>query len=211
MYYQISLEGYQIICVRSFSFAKGQQAFENIYKQVSIQSGSPKKEQLLIWNSETTQNLNIYLYNYQTETVTFLATKHEKTIMICSYLIFFKHFLHFELLTSNTIKIKVYIHLNSWYRSHKKQRDGLETQVVLGISRRYFSLELEIFVVAVQRIHQTAKNGTFCEELLGENDLEAVLVNFCCYDYGNNASEAVQKISTRTLGLYANSLKQLIL
>ena len=31
---------------------------------------------------EATQNLNIYLYNYQTETATFLATKHEKTIMV---------------------------------------------------------------------------------------------------------------------------------
>ena len=30
---------------------------------------------------------------------------------------------------------------------------------------------------------QTAKNGGFFEELLSENDLEAVLVNFCCYDY----------------------------
>ena len=30
MYYQVSLEGYQTICVRSFSFAKGQQAFESI-------------------------------------------------------------------------------------------------------------------------------------------------------------------------------------
>ena len=55
------------------------------------------------------------------------------------------------------------------------------------------------------------KNGGFCEELLSENDLGAVLINFCCYDYGANASEAVQKISTRTLELYANSLKQLIL
>ena len=53
--------------------------------------------------------------------------------------------------------------------------------------------------------------ATFCEELLTENDFEAVLVNFCCYDYGANASEAVQKISTSTLDLYANSLKQLIL
>ena len=26
MYYRVSLEGYQTICVRSFSFAKGQQA-----------------------------------------------------------------------------------------------------------------------------------------------------------------------------------------
>ena len=45
----------------------------------------------------------------------------------------------------------------------------------------------------------TAKNGVFCEELLSENNFEAVLVNFCCYEYGANASEAVQKISTRTL------------
>ena len=39
----------------------------------------------------------------------------------------------------------------------------------------------------------------FCDELLSENDFEVILVNFCCYDYGANASEAVQKISTRTL------------
>ena len=49
------------------------------------------------------------------------------------------------------------------------------------------------------------------EELHSENGFEAVLANFCCYDYGANTSEAVQKISTRTLELYANSLKQLIL
>ena len=59
---------------------------------------------------------------------------------------------------------------------------------------------------------KTGKNGRFCgEELHNENDFDAVLANFCCYDYGANASEAVQKISTRTLELYANSLKQLIL
>ena len=39
-------------------------------------------------NSETTQNLNIYLHNYQTERTIFLATKHEKTIMACNYLNF---------------------------------------------------------------------------------------------------------------------------
>ena len=27
------------------------------------------------------------------------------------------------------------------------------------------------------------KNGGFWEELLSENDFEAVLVNFCCYEY----------------------------
>ena len=35
--------------------------------------------------------------------------------------------------------------------------------------------------------------------MLIENDFEAVLVNFCCYEYGTSASETVQKISTRTL------------
>ena len=57
-------------------------------------------------DSETTQNLNIYLHKYQTETAIFLAAKHKKT-----------------------------------------------------------------------------KNGSFCEELLSENDLEAGLINFCCYEY----------------------------
>ena len=47
-----------------------------------------QKEHLLIWNSKTNQNLNIYLHNYQTETIIFLATKHEKTITACSYLNF---------------------------------------------------------------------------------------------------------------------------
>ena len=61
------------------------------------------------------------------------------------------------------------------------------------------SLELEIFGVAIQKIHQNTKKWCLCEELLIGNDVEAVLVNFCCYDYGANASEAVQKISTRTL------------
>ena len=30
---------------------------------------------------------------------------------------------------------------------------------------------------------ETAKNGGFCEEVLTENDFEAVSVNFCCYEY----------------------------
>ena len=100
MYYGISLEGYQIICVRSFSF--GPTNFRK-YKQVNIQQyrihSTPKKN-ICRYNSESTQNLNIYLYNYQTETSIFVATKHEKTVMACSYL-FFKYFLHFKILTSN--------------------------------------------------------------------------------------------------------------
>ena len=42
---------------------------------------------------------------------------------------------------------------------------------------------------------KTAKHGKFCEELLSENDFEAVLGTFCCYDHGVKASEAVQKIT----------------
>ena len=43
---------------------------------------------------------------------------------------------------------------------------------------------------------KTVKNGGFGEKLFNGNDFEAVLVTFCCYDYGDNASEAVQKITT---------------
>ena len=96
-----------------------------------------QKEHLLIWNSETTQNLNMYLHNHQTETVIFLATNHQKTIMACSCL--------------------------------------------------NFSIQ------KIQQHRKTAKNGGFCEELLSENYFEAVLVNFCCYKYGANAFEAVEK------------------
>ena len=83
-----------MICIRSFSFAEGQQAFERINQSIYSQDHS-QKEHLLIWNSETTHNLNIYLYKYQTETAVFLATKHKKTIMACSFLNFYKYSLHF--------------------------------------------------------------------------------------------------------------------
>ena len=88
------------------------------------------------------KNLNIYLH--QTEAAIFQATKHEKTIMACSYL-------NFSIQKINQIS------------KHKQQ-----------------------------------KMVAFFEELLSENNFEAVLVNFCCYEYGANASEAVQ-ISTRIL------------
>ena len=47
----------------------------------------------------------------------------------------------------------------------------------------------------MQRVHQNSQNGDFCEELLSENNFEAVLTNFCCYDYDANVSEVVQKIT----------------
>ena len=39
-----------------------------------------------------------------------------------------------------------------------------------------FSLELEIFGIAVQKVHQNNENGQLLEELLIENEFEAVLV-----------------------------------
>ena len=110
---------------------------------------------LVIWNSETTQNQNIYSHNYQTEATIFLATKHEKT-MACSYLNFYKHFLHFKLLASNTTKNEI-IHLNSWHHSNRKQKNSLKTLVVLLI----FLLELEISGMTLQRIHQKSKKWEF--------------------------------------------------
>ena len=56
-----------------------------------------------ISNLVTTQNRNIYFYNYQTETAIFIATKHEKQLRQL-HLGFYKCFLYFELLASNTIK-----------------------------------------------------------------------------------------------------------
>ena len=103
--------------------------------------------------SKTTKNLNIYLYNYQTNTAIFLAKKHEKTIMTCNYLSFCKYFLHFELLAYYKRWKYLFIYLNFWYHSHKKQKESLETQVALLI----FFYELEISGVAVLRVHQNCK------------------------------------------------------
>ena len=82
-YYQLSLEGYQNV-LGPF-YLQRVNKFCRKYKPVQDYQ---QKNQLLIWNSETTQHLNIYLHNYQTETAIFLVTKHEKTIMACSYLSF---------------------------------------------------------------------------------------------------------------------------
>ena len=38
------------------------------------------------------------------------------------------------------------------------------------------------------------------EDFLCGDDFEAVLTTFCCYDYGANSSEAVEKIATDHCG-----------
>ena len=53
-----------------------------------------------------------------------------------------------------------------------------------------FLLEHEIYGVAVQSIQQNCEKW-FCEELLIENNVQAVLGFFCCYDHGPKTSEAV--------------------
>ena len=54
------------------------QRVNKLYRKYAPVRITQQKEHQLIWNSETTQNLNIYLHNYQTQTAIFLATKHEK-------------------------------------------------------------------------------------------------------------------------------------
>ena len=63
-----------------------------------------------------------------------------------------------------------------------------------------FWLEREISGVTVQGIYQNIKKWQLCEELLSESDFEAVLATSCCYDYGGNASEAIQEIATDQKG-----------
>ena len=60
----------------------------------------------------------------------------------------------------------------------------------------YFHLNLKYLGWPYREYIKTAKNGGFCDGLLSENDSEAILATFCCYGYGTNASEAVQKITT---------------
>ena len=60
----------------------------------------------------------------------------------------------------------------------------------------YFPLNLKYPGWPYRAYIKTAKNGNCCEELLSENDIEAVLATFCCYDHSAKASEAVQKIAT---------------
>ena len=38
--------------------------------------------------------------------------------------------------------------------------------------------------------------AAFSEDFCSEDDFEAVLTNPCCYNYGTNFSEAVEKIAT---------------
>ena len=54
-------------------------------------------------------------------------------------------------------------YLDSWYHSHKKQKNSLETGDTVDI----FAWTWNIW--SGREYTNTAKNGSFCEELLSEN------------------------------------------
>ena len=60
----------------------------------------------------------------------------------------------------------------------------------------YFCLNLKYLGWPYKAYNKIAKNGDFCKELCSENNFEAVLATFCCYEHGTKAFEAVQKIAT---------------
>ena len=60
----------------------------------------------------------------------------------------------------------------------------------------YFCLNLKYLGWLYRAYIKIAKYGDFWEELVIENDFEAILATFCCYDHGVKVSEAIQKITT---------------
>ena len=95
--------------------------------------------------------------------------------------------MHFEFLASNTVKMKVFIQIPGTIviRTRKMVWSGNKV-VSVNI---FVELELKYFGWPYREYIKTAKNGSFCEELLNGRFFEVILVNFCCYDFGANASE----------------------
>ena len=60
----------------------------------------------------------------------------------------------------------------------------------------YFRLNLKYLEWPCRAYIKTSQNGYFCKKLLSENNFEVVLATLCCYDHGDKASKAVQKIVT---------------
>ena len=53
----------------------------------------------------------------------------------------------------------------------------------------FVELDLKYFGCPYKEYIKTAKNRSFWEELLSGRFFEVILANFCCYDFGANASE----------------------
>ena len=88
--------------------------------------------------------------------------------------------------------------------------DPFHLQWVNKLYRKHKSVGV---IFPYRKYIKIAKKSDFCEELLSENDFEVVLVNFCCYEYGDNASKAVQKqrLAQGHCWSYVSSLIQLVL
>ena len=80
--------------------------------------------------------------------------------------------------------------------SQKIRKVSLETRAALLM----LLLEFIISGVSVQRIHQNCKKTVvFRENFFSGNDLETVfcdLAILCCYNYGENTSEVVERFTT---------------
>ena len=72
-----------------------------------------------------------------------------------------------------------------------KRQNSLEIQAVLSI----LCLNWKFLGWLYREYIKIAKNDDFWEDLLSENDFEAVLTTFCCYDNSPSAFEEVQKIT----------------
>ena len=70
----------------------------------------------------------------------------------------------------------------------------LQSFFTVGLSEIEFCLNLK-YLGWPYRAYIKISQNDFLEELLSENEFEAVLATFCCYDHGAKASEAVQKIA----------------
>ena len=65
-----------------------------------------------------------------------------------------------------------------------------------------FSLKLDILGWPYREYIKTAKLAACNEGFLHGDDIVVTLAIFCCYDYGTNASESVQKIPTDEKGFH---------
>ena len=84
----------------------------------------------------------------------------------------------------------------------------VETAIFLVTKHEKTTMACSYLNFSIQKIDQNSKKMV---ALWGIAHWEWLWGCFSCYEYGANAFEAVQNISTRTLLSYANSLKQFIL
>ena len=110
-----------------------------------------------------------------------------------------------KILVTKFVTVKVSQNLNLMQTLSIKWNQQLSRYIVIrngkivwkhGPYYWYFRLNLKYLGWPYREFIKTVKKWWLCEELLSETDFEANLTTFCCYSYGANAFEAVQKIST---------------